>query len=32
MMPWWFWFIPGGIFVLIAGIPLWGWLLTRRRR
>lgn len=32
MMPWWFWFIPGFLLVICAGIPLWGWLLRRRNR
>lgn len=27
MMPWYFWIIPIGIFVGIAGIPLFGWWL-----
>jgi hypothetical protein len=32
MLPWWFWFFPGAIFTIIAGIPLWGYLLKKTDR
>lgn len=32
MMPWWFWLFPGAILLIVAGLPLWSWLLTRKDR
>lgn len=30
-LPWWFWFFPGGIFALIALLPVFGTLAKRAR-
>lgn len=30
--PWWFWFLPGGIFAIIFAVPVVGLWKSRRRR
>jgi hypothetical protein len=30
--PWWFWLFPGGIFLIVVGVPVFGALASRRRK